>query len=42
MTQRGLYLKQNGAFIEAQRIYRKVNGAWEPAGETAFRTETKY
>ena len=24
----GLYIKQNGAFVEANAVYKKVNGAW--------------
>ena len=24
----GLYIKQNGAFVEANAVYKKINGAW--------------
>ena len=24
----GLYIKQNGTFVEANAVYKKVNGAW--------------
>ena len=24
----GLYVKQNGTFVEANAVYKKVNGAW--------------
>ena len=24
----GIYIKQNGAFVEANAVYKKVNGTW--------------
>lgn len=38
----GFYLKQNGAYAEAQALYQKVNGVWVACDKTAFNTTTKY
>lgn len=37
-----IYLKQNGAYKQAQAIYKKVNGVWTATDKTALDTTTKY
>jgi uncharacterized repeat protein (TIGR02543 family) len=37
-----IYLKQNGAYTQAQAIYKKVNGVWTATDKTALDTTTKY
>lgn len=41
-TGTGIYLKQNGAYTQAQAIYKKVNGVWTASDKTALDTTTKY
>lgn len=38
----GIYLKQNGAYKQAQAVYKKVNGVWTATDKTALDTTTKY
>lgn len=38
----GIYLKQNGAYTQAQAIYKKVNGVWTATDKAALDTTTKY
>lgn len=37
-----IYLKQNGAYTQANAIYKKVNGVWTATDKTALDTTTKY
>lgn len=42
VTGTSIYLKQNGAYTQAQAIYKKVNGVWTETDKTALDTATKY
>lgn len=38
----GLFVKQNGAFVEAVKIYKKTNGAWAEIDRATLDTRAKY
>lgn len=41
-TTTGIYLKQNGAYTQAQAAYKKVNGVWTTTDKTAIDTTKNY